>query len=323
MGAQCSIGYINNRGEYTTIICSHDGYLEYVGRVLLENYTTQELVDELISFGDLFEIGEVIHPKYRKDDESVCYYKYPDDSFICNESDVISWQKYSPVISDKVIQNEEYNYLFKNNKWYWCEYDDKEWKVLNKRCIDKQYNPPIFDIKAFRKYVMTKENKKVVKEETMVNSINSEISVQIKPESWILMEKRNNKALLFDKENHKYIICYSYRELDNAMIRYNSYILFDEITESINELYSIGKDEMPNTIKKRLREICDLHRNIDETTKELKRFLGVYGIEYDELLIRSRELNRILLGGSYAIEDDIDKIEVSYLQYEREVYKRC
>lgn len=136
MGTQCSIGSINSRGEYTTIICSHDGYLGYVERILLENYTKQELVDELISFGDLYEIGEIIHPKYRKDSESVCYYKYPDNTFVCNESDIILWGKHSPKISDTPRQSEEYNYLFKDNEWLWCEYNDKEWKVLNKRCID-------------------------------------------------------------------------------------------------------------------------------------------------------------------------------------------
>lgn len=194
-----------------------------------------------------------------------------------------------------------------------------EGQLLSCGCISRQYNPPIFDIKTFRKYVMTKENKKVVKEETMVNSINSEISVQIKPESWILMEKRNNKALLFDKENHKYIICYGYRELDNAMIRYNSYILFDEITESISDLYSIGKDEMPETIKKRLREIHNSHQNIDKALEELEIFLGIYGIEYGYLLKEGKELSKILLGDSHNIEEDIHSVEKLYLKYKKDL----
>ena len=51
MSTRSNIGIINVDGSLEVIYCHFDGYLEGVGRVLLENYNTEEKVRELLSRG--------------------------------------------------------------------------------------------------------------------------------------------------------------------------------------------------------------------------------------------------------------------------------
>jgi len=51
---------LDNTGVFTSIYCHWDGYLTGVGRILLENYTDINDVEELLDLGDLSTLG--YHP---------------------------------------------------------------------------------------------------------------------------------------------------------------------------------------------------------------------------------------------------------------------
>jgi hypothetical protein len=60
MGTRSTIAIANTDGTVTGIYCHWDGYLSNNGRILQENYTTEEQVRELIQLGDLSSLGETI-----------------------------------------------------------------------------------------------------------------------------------------------------------------------------------------------------------------------------------------------------------------------
>ena len=92
------------------VYCHWDGYLSYNGKVLLRHYNEYDKIVKLISKGDFSSLYEDI--------ERVDY---------CDEH-----KDTKPTIYDKEqdMAKEEYNYLFKNNKWYYCTWNEKEFKPL-------------------------------------------------------------------------------------------------------------------------------------------------------------------------------------------------
>ena len=64
MGTRSTIAIQNADGTVTGIYCHWDGYLSHNGRILQENYTTEEAVRELIALGDLSSLGETIGTKH-------------------------------------------------------------------------------------------------------------------------------------------------------------------------------------------------------------------------------------------------------------------
>ena len=53
MATRSTIGVLNTDGSVTAVYCHWDGYPEHNGKILIENYTTEEKVRELISFGSI------------------------------------------------------------------------------------------------------------------------------------------------------------------------------------------------------------------------------------------------------------------------------
>jgi hypothetical protein len=64
MGTRSTIAIQNVDGTVTGIYCHWDGYLSHNGRILQENYTTEEAVRELIALGDLSSLGETVGTKH-------------------------------------------------------------------------------------------------------------------------------------------------------------------------------------------------------------------------------------------------------------------
>lgn len=66
--------------SYDVIYCHYDGYPEGVGAMLLENYNTKELIEKLISNGDMSSIGKtteecVFYHRDRGENLNICRYK--------------------------------------------------------------------------------------------------------------------------------------------------------------------------------------------------------------------------------------------------------
>lgn len=85
-----------------SIYCHFDGYLRHNGKILLENYDTPDKVNALIDLGDISSLGENL-------EKTVAYHRDRGEPLRINECSVA----YD-------IDEQDYNYLFKDGSWtYW------------------------------------------------------------------------------------------------------------------------------------------------------------------------------------------------------------
>jgi hypothetical protein len=64
MGTRSTIIAKLSNGQTKRIYCHWDGYPEHNGRILLDHYTSQAKIDQLIALGDLSVLGEFIGQKH-------------------------------------------------------------------------------------------------------------------------------------------------------------------------------------------------------------------------------------------------------------------
>lgn len=70
MSTKSIIARMNKDNSYTTIYCHWDGYPSHNGKLLLENYNTLKLVNDLMDLGDLSALREEIGIKHPFDEPS-------------------------------------------------------------------------------------------------------------------------------------------------------------------------------------------------------------------------------------------------------------
>lgn len=127
MGTRSTISCMNADGTATSIYCHWDGYISHHGPILLNHYDTEEKVRALLELGFLSVLGEKIGKKHVFDaaPEGVCT-AYGRDR---GEADCAAYT--GPV---ERIDSQEYNYLFKNGKWYVSQ-TLKNWKLLTVKTV--------------------------------------------------------------------------------------------------------------------------------------------------------------------------------------------
>jgi len=104
MATRSRIGKLQNDGTVRSIYCHWDGYIENNGKILVENYKDEEVIDRLLNVGDissLREMPEDIGQGYGKE------------------------ARVSQSVEDYLGIGEEYNYLFKDGEWY-VDYVDED-----------------------------------------------------------------------------------------------------------------------------------------------------------------------------------------------------
>jgi len=116
MSTHSRIGITLEDGTVASIYCHHDGYLENNGVLLVKYYYHTKAALDLIHLGDISFLGWTTEPEgehaFDNPEEGVtCAYMRDRgesncDYIISDESDF--WNKHQ----------EEFNYLFKNNQWY-------------------------------------------------------------------------------------------------------------------------------------------------------------------------------------------------------------
>ena len=122
MSTRSAIGIKNKKGEVKAIYCHFDGYPEYVGKVLVENYDTTEKVEELLALGDLSSLGERVKPNENEthtfensvDDVTVAYHRDRGEELIAART-YSSIGKFIRAFEDAWC---EFFYVFDNNEWY-------------------------------------------------------------------------------------------------------------------------------------------------------------------------------------------------------------
>ena len=60
MATRSFIGKLNKDDSITGIFCYWDGYPEHAGRILIDNYLTEQQVDQLLALGDLSGIDPAL-----------------------------------------------------------------------------------------------------------------------------------------------------------------------------------------------------------------------------------------------------------------------
>jgi hypothetical protein len=125
MATRGNIGIVNQDGSITGIYVHFDAYPEYVGKTLLNNYTNTEIVNQLIDLGDLSSLGEHLYATghtWGTPIEGVCV-AYGRDR---GESGVESRRFISEIEYKMNGKGVDYQYLFKDNKWYYrCVHNNK------------------------------------------------------------------------------------------------------------------------------------------------------------------------------------------------------
>lgn len=104
------IGIYEN-GAVKSIYLHNDGYIEHAGEILHTYYNTREEINRLIMLGDLSilesEIGVKTNFYVPNPDQCVAYHRDRGEDLNIRASD------------EKNLRDwEDYNYLFKDNKWY-------------------------------------------------------------------------------------------------------------------------------------------------------------------------------------------------------------
>ena len=135
MATRSTIGVLNTDGSVSAVYCHWDGYPEHNGKILMENYTTEEKVRELIGFGSISSLGAKIgeqHPfsKFEIKQEApdfdelmAMYAKSESEGWTTfygrdrRETDVRA-NTYDNVEQFVSEFGEEYNYLFINGTWF-------------------------------------------------------------------------------------------------------------------------------------------------------------------------------------------------------------
>ena len=130
MATRSTIAVVNPDNSISQIYCHWDGYIKHNGKILVEHYTTLEKVQELISLGDLSSLEMNIHPtdsshSFETPQDHTCVY-YDRDR---GEEDVEPKNFYCFHDYLKECQFEEFNYLFKDNKWACTENADDFYDV--------------------------------------------------------------------------------------------------------------------------------------------------------------------------------------------------
>lgn len=138
MGSRSAIGMKNEKGQIEAIYCHWDGYPEWVGKILVENYDTKEKVEELLALGDLSSLGKRVKPN---EDEIHTYENPVDDVTIAYHRD--RGEELNPAgtyssIEEFITEFKEawcsYFYVFDNGDWYVYE-DSNDNKKLVKELL--------------------------------------------------------------------------------------------------------------------------------------------------------------------------------------------
>jgi len=116
MGTRSTIAIQNQDGSVTGIYCHWDGYLEHNGRILHDHYTTEEIVRELISLGELSSLGTNIGTKHDFDNaprnECNAYGRDRGEKGV----DAVTFHTWNQMLNE---QRQAYNYLFVPGEgWY-------------------------------------------------------------------------------------------------------------------------------------------------------------------------------------------------------------
>lgn len=118
MATRSQIGILNNEDDnsVTAVYCHSDGYLQHNGKILLEHYTDEDKIRDLIENGNMSSLGKTVEECefYSDWGEGMEVYDYPSTKEFLEEG-------------------QEFNYLFNpvTKQWFWSFRREMKMKRLH------------------------------------------------------------------------------------------------------------------------------------------------------------------------------------------------
>ena len=119
MATRSNIAIVNQDKSISSIYCHWDGYPEYVGKLLLNHYTTSDIVNELLNLGNLSILAENVNPtgphSFRNPERGVCVAYGRERGEKSQEA--IVFEDLGEFEDSASNSWADYQYLFDNGKW--------------------------------------------------------------------------------------------------------------------------------------------------------------------------------------------------------------
>ena len=133
MATRSNIAIVNQDKSISSIYCHWDGYPEYVGKLLLNHYTTSDIVNELLKLGNLSNLDKNVNPTethtFDKPQDGVCvaYGRERGEK----DQEAIVFEDLGEFEDSASNSWVDYQYLFDNGKWSYRNVNKKNgWKDL-------------------------------------------------------------------------------------------------------------------------------------------------------------------------------------------------
>jgi len=126
MGTRSDIIVQRTDGKFARVYCHWDGYLSHNGKLLVENYNSQELAEALIAPGDISALGKVVGEKHDFEYRAAFIEKYKKRG-----------QKFGPPDYDKMNADPEYQRLAAMTLYYGRDRGETGTDVLEFASLEK------------------------------------------------------------------------------------------------------------------------------------------------------------------------------------------
>lgn len=119
MATRSNIAIVNQDKSISSIYCHWDGYPEYVGKMLLNHYTTVDIVTELLNLGNLSNLDKNVNPTdihtFDKPQDGVCiaYGRERGEK----DQEAIVFEDLGEFEDSASNSWADYQYLFEDGKW--------------------------------------------------------------------------------------------------------------------------------------------------------------------------------------------------------------
>jgi len=137
MGTRSNIAYERPNGQVVVAYCHYDGYPEYNGVILNENYNTPQKAEELANQGYFVALKPNLKDSLERGGTS-------------KEAPMIYHSLHSYL--NDIQWDIEWIYIFKRGQWYVCEgmEVDDNFKILDKDFIENDFTPLVDTLTKLR-----------------------------------------------------------------------------------------------------------------------------------------------------------------------------
>ena len=117
MATRSTIAVQHANGTISQVYCHWDGYLEHVGKLLLQHYNSQPLAEMLVNGGSISSLGERIEPEGAHSFDNA---EKGTTVFYCRDrGEELRVEMYQDAAAYRCeAVQEEFNYVFVNGVWY-------------------------------------------------------------------------------------------------------------------------------------------------------------------------------------------------------------